>query len=248
MTAAMRVVLHGRTPWALGRTAATNPSIARGVAKRRGVRRGPYRRHLEALAMADPSFDGSSLVAADQLDAYAYMLGMYLGDGYLSGIPGFCRLEVALDAKYPALIERCAEAMRILRPDVKVARSREKDGCVVLTSYGWRWLGLFPHHGRGRKHLRKIELREWQRGIVRRRPYEFIRGLIESDGCRSVRRQDGKDYPFYSFNNRSQDIIEMFCWACDLVGLHYTRPRPDCVSIARRRDVADMDRMVGRKD
>ncbi len=175
------------------------------------------------------------------------MLGMYLGDGFLAGLPGSCRFEIALDAKYPALVETCAAAMEALYPERKVRRRTMKANCIVVYSHGWRWLALFPHHGRGRKHERHIELADWQRDLIRESPLAFISGLIDSDGCRSIRRQDGHEYPFYSFDNQSSDIIGFFCWACDLVGIHYTRPKSRTVSIARRADVGFLDRELKRK-
>lgn len=245
--ARMAAGMRGRTGWATGKTAATDPRIARGVEKRRGVKRGMYKRHREALGIDGPLPCGREFLAAPLFDTYVYMLGMFLGDGYLHGLPGSCRLEIALDAKYPALVETCAEAMSVLYPDHKVTRLTTKANCVVVYSYGWRWLALFPHSGSGRKHLRRIELAEWQQELVRGSPLQFIRGLIESDGCRSVRHQDGHEYPFYSFDNRSTDIIGFFCWACDLIGIHYTKPKPSTVSIARRPDVAFLDQVIGRK-
>jgi hypothetical protein len=44
---------------------------------------------------------------------------------------------------------------------------------------------LFPQHGPGRKHERPIVLAGWQQSITRRHPKQLIRGLIDSDGCRS---------------------------------------------------------------
>ena len=243
----MAAGMRGRVGWATGKTAATDSRIARGVEKRRGVKRGMYRRHREALGIDAPLPCGRDLLSGSQLATYVYMLGMYLGDGYLAGLPGSCRFEIALDAKYPGLVDSCAEAMQSLYPEHKVARLATKRNCVVVYSYGWRWLALFPHHGRGHKHDRLIELQEWQRDLVRTWPFQFIRGLIDSDGCRSIRRQGGKEYPFYSFDNRSNDIIGFFCWACDLVAVHYTRPKQTTVSIARRRDVALLDARLARK-
>ena len=43
---------------------------------------------------------------------------------------------------------------------------------------------LFPQHGPGKKHERPIALDHWQQDIVDAHPWEFIRGLIHSDGCR----------------------------------------------------------------
>ena len=117
----------------------------------------------------------------------------------------------------------------------------------VSDSYGWRWLALFPHHGPGRKHERKIALLDWQRAIVDMCPVDFLGGLVDSDGCRSVRHQDGKDYPFYSFDNRSLDILSLFCETCDKLGVHYSRPKVQTVSVARRADVAYLDSVLARK-
>jgi len=47
----------------------------------------------------------------------------------------------------------------------------------------------------------------------------FVRGCIESDGCRHRRIVNGKDYPAYSFDNRSEDILTLFTWACGLIGI-----------------------------
>jgi len=47
---------------------------------------------------------------------------------------------------------------------------------------------LFPQHGPGRKHQRKIELEEWQDVILRKFPGDFPRGLFHSDGWRGVNR------------------------------------------------------------
>lgn len=238
--------MRGRIGWATGKTAATDERIARGVEKRRGVPRGMYRRHREALGIGVDAPQGAQFVGEEQWHAYAYLLGMYLGDGYLAGLPRSCRLEISLDAKYPALVDSCEGVMRLVWPGHNVARL-ERTGCVVLYSYGWRWLALFPHHGPGRKHERKIALLDWQRAIVDMCPVDFLGGLVDSDGCRSVRHQDGKDYPFYSFDNRSLDILSLFCETCDKLGVHYSRPKVQTVSVARRADVAYLDSVLARK-
>ena len=77
------------------------------------------------------------------------------------------------------------------------------------------WPEAFPQHGPGRKHHRRIELAGWQREIVDRFPREFLRGLLHSDGCRTVNRfttllPSGRiaeyAYPRWFFSNRSADI------------------------------------------
>ena len=50
---------------------------------------------------------------------YAYLLGMYLGDGCLSPHPrGVFKLRVSLDARYPGIVEECEDAVRALMPAV----------------------------------------------------------------------------------------------------------------------------------
>jgi hypothetical protein len=104
---------------------------------------------------------------------------------------------------------------------------------------------LFPQHGRGRKHTRRIVLESWQREIIDWYPEDFLRGCIESDGSRHRRIVNGKNYPAYSFCNKSEDILALFTQACDLVGVRWRRANAMVISIARRPDVARLDAMFG---
>jgi hypothetical protein len=56
-------------------------------------------------------------------------------------------------------------------------------------------------HGRGKEHLRKIELAPWQQVIASAHPERLLRGLIQSDGCRVLNRVNGTIYPRYQFTN-----------------------------------------------
>jgi hypothetical protein len=91
-----------------------------------------------------------------------------------------------------------------------------------------RWPEAFPQHGPGRNHNRKIELVPWQREIVDRFPQEFVRGLLHSDGCRTINRfktrlRSGRvaeyAYPRCFFSNRSDDIRGLFCEYCERLGI-----------------------------
>jgi len=126
-------------------------------------------------------------------------------------------------------------------------RRRGTANVLVVSACGQCWLDLIPQHGPGRKHTRPIVLLDWQRGIVIREPLSFLRGLIESDGCRYVRHVDGHDYGAYDFVNRSEDILTLFGWACDLLGIGHTRPNECTMSIARRKNVARLDEEFGPK-
>jgi hypothetical protein len=90
---------------------------------------------------------------------------------------------------------------------------------------------------------------------VARHPGRFLRGLFHSDGCRisnwTRRRVAGEwkryEYPRYVFTNKSQDILGLCAAALDQLGIAYTRPRADTISVARRAAVAALDVHVGPK-
>jgi hypothetical protein len=177
---------------------------------------------------------------------YAYLLGLYLGDGCLSWHRrNVYHLRITLDAKYPGIIAECVRAMAIVSG--RVVGQTRAPGCIVVGAYWKHWPCLFPQHGAGPKHKRTIGLLPWQRDITRERPGRLLRGLIHSDGCRILNRVNGTDYPRYHFSNKSSGIREIFCTACDDYGAHWTLPRWDVLSIARRPDVARLDLAVGPK-
>jgi hypothetical protein len=183
-------------------------------------------------------------------NAYAHLLGLYLGDGCISELARTCRLRIALDARYPGIVASAARAMQAVRPDGVVSLV-SAPGCIVVSSYWRAWPTVFPQHGPGRKHERRIELADWQLVFTHAAPEALIRGLIESDGSRYVANQrvGGKVYRYarYEFSNRSDDIKRIFCEHLDLLGIGWTRPNAMSVAIARRADVAAVDRFVGPK-
>jgi hypothetical protein len=185
--------------------------------------------------------------------AYAYLLGLYLGDGCLSAHRrGVYRLRVVLDVAYPAVINECADAMREVlphnRPNVQAKR---KERAVEVSTYSKHLPCLFPQHAPGRKHEREIRLVDWQRKIVERYPHELLRGLIHSDGCRFTNTvwhaEKAYRYPRYNFTNRSDDIRRIFCDACDLLGVEWRVMNRWDISVARRKSVARLDQFVGPK-
>ena len=118
--------------------------------------------------------------------AYAYLLGLYLGDRCLN--PKGQQLMISLDAGYPGIVELAELAIRRTMPATRTRRYMPKDSVVRVLAATVAWREAFPQHGRGRKHERKIELVEWQREITGAFPREFLRGLIHSDGCRTMNR------------------------------------------------------------
>ncbi|SBT47933.1 transcriptional regulator [Micromonospora narathiwatensis] len=182
------------------------------------------------------------------LGQYAYLLGLYLGDGHLV-IARVPVLRIFCADAWPDLITACENAMRkVLATSVQRV---QKQGCVAVQSYGKHWPCLFPQHGPGKKHERPIVLADWQRRIVEACPGDFLRGLFHSDGCRVSNRVTvrGKQYvyPRYMFVNESTDIMGLCQWALDLLGIAWRMNRRNCLSVARRDAVATPDHHVGPK-
>lgn len=189
---------------------------------------------------------------------YSYLLGLYLGDGHIVRKPRQNRLCVSCTLSWPGLTDRAEQAMRQVMPAARTSR-RRRDGCVEVMSYSAHRPCLFPQHGPGRKHERRIALEAWQQGIVDAYPWELIRGLIHSDGCRvtnwTTRTVAGKpkryEYPRYFFTNKSDDFRDLFTDTLRKVGVEWTvlarGNDPFNVSIARKSSVAMMDANVGPK-
>lgn len=181
--------------------------------------------------------------------AYAYLLGLYLGDGCISrGARDVFRLRIALDKKYPEIIAECAAAMEAVVPWNSVHQQLTPKNYVEVHAYSKSWPCLFPQHGAGKKHERRIELTDWQEDLVDLVPSLLIRGLIHSDGCRFTNTgRGGWSAPRYVFTNFSEDIKQIFCQACDRLDLRWTTAPPKSVYVSRKDDVARLDEFVGPK-
>ena len=177
---------------------------------------------------------------------YCYLLGLYLGDGYINRSARVWRLRVTLDSRYPQIIADCCRAMEDLMIG-QHAYTLARGGCVDVSMYSKRWPSLFPQLGPGRKHERDIRLETWQQTLVNRDTEGFIRGLIHSDGCRVVANDRGVRSVRYHFSNRSDDIIGLYCAALDTLGIPWTRPSAHDVAVYRKKAVARLDEFVGPK-
>ncbi|NNN37572.1 helix-turn-helix domain-containing protein [Streptomyces sp. S3(2020)] len=192
--------------------------------------------------------------------AYSYLLGLYLGDGHIiqNRAMRSPSLSITCAESHPGLMDLCENAMRSVFPNNSVCRVRRK-GCRDVKLYSMHLWCLFPQHGPGKKHDRLIALEPWQQEIVDAHPWEFIRGLIHSDGCRitnwTTRLVAGErkryEYPRYFFTNKSDDIRKLFTDTLDLVGVEWTTlargSDPFNISVARKASVALLDTHVGPK-
>ena len=192
--------------------------------------------------------------------AHSYLLGLYLGDGHIiqNRAMRAPSLSITCAEAHPGLMDECERGMRSVFPGNSVCRVRRK-GCREVKLYSMHLWCLFPQHGPGKKHERPIVLEPWQQEIVDAHPWEFIRGLIHSDGCRitnwTTRLVGGErkryEYPRYFFTNKSDDIRKLCTDTLDKVGVEWTTlargSDPFNISVARKASVALMDTHVGPK-
>jgi hypothetical protein len=229
----------------------------REVARRTGLprttignwRRNPDRSHRSRAAEAD----WRPVAAA----AYCYALGLYLGDGYIARSGNSARLSLTLDASHRQIAEEAGKALSQLFPEARVHMYRRLvRGTAEVQLSDPSLPYAFPHCGPGHKHEREIALQPWQADLTSEHPESLLRGLIHSDGCRTVNRfstvlPSGRlkqyVYPRYFFSNLSSDIRQIFCDHCDLLGIRWTLSNPRNVSIANREGVALLDTFVGPK-
>ncbi len=128
---------------------------------------------------------------------------------------------------------------------------------VVLQICNVALLAAFPQHGPGRKHHRRIELTDWQLELTRAHPGALVRGLIHSDGCRTINRfttklpsgrVSGVRLPALLLlqrvgrHPRRSSASTANCSAC--AGRQSNRRN---ISISHRKSVAIMDEVVGPK-
>ncbi|MDL2082054.1 helix-turn-helix domain-containing protein [Streptomyces sp. GXMU-J15] len=245
------------------RAGARNADVARSLNVPKGTI--SYWKHVDRAKRGEcpgrkaapcPRCDGRPLDEA----AYSYLLGLYLGDGHISHYSEHRapNLMIACTDSWPGLMEACEKSMLAVFPGNSVCRVRRK-GCHNVKVYSKHLPCLFPQHGPGKKHERRIALEPWQQDIVSARPWDFIRGLIHSDGCRitnwTVRTVNGErkryEYPRYLFANKSADIRQLYTNALHQVGVEWTclarNGEPFNVSVARKASVALMDEHVGPK-
>lgn len=214
--------------------------------QRRGLPRGQVQSSVPCPRCTTAPLDG---------EAYAALLGWYLGDGHLRRQRrGVYALHVYNDQTYPGITQDVIDLMRRVKPGGR-PHTRLVPGCVVITVSWKHWPCLFPQHGPGRKHERMLGMTAWQWAIVEEHPAAFLRGLFHSDGCRvhnwATRTVAGErkryEYGRWQFSNRSEEILGWCGDALDLLEIPWRRSHRWAISVSRRDAVATLDRLIGLK-
>ena len=109
------------------------------------------------------------------VDIALRLSGVGILDGHIvRGRKDVYVLAIACSDDWPGLMTAARLALRAVMPTSSVSCVHQT-GCTMVKSYSKHWPCLFPQHGPGRKHVRKIELQRWQDIIVGKYPGAFAR-------------------------------------------------------------------------
>ena len=170
---------------------------------------------------------------------YSYLLGQYLGDGYINKTTRTYRLRIFNDIKNVSLNEFIIRKLSDAFPKNKV-NSYKLNNVIVTYVYSNKIPNLFPQHGKGLKNSRNVELLDWQREIM---DYQYLlAGLLHSDGCAYFDR----GYRMYSFKNTSKDILNIFIDCCNALNLSYSKTK-NYIYIRKRESVSWVYKNIGDK-
>lgn len=212
---------------------------------------------LPILKISDPSgkhygFESRRPYQVVDPKAYSYILGQYLGDGYINKTNhnNCYKLRIFTNSRDTELIQTIVQNLQAVFSKNKIGIYKQKHAnCVEVYMYSNQLPDLFPQHGPDRKHTRPIILSEEQRIVLDTYPWEFLKGLIHSDGC----RYKGMGLIQYNFCNKSKDIINLFCEYLEKCGVQYTqhyKSKTDShiVSIYKRTEVAKLEEHIGKRN
>ena len=119
----------------------------------------------------------------------SYVVGLALGDGNLSNPNGRAiRLRITCDKKYPLLIQRILNSLKLLLPDNKVSIVDRKENYLDISVHSNHLEKIIPWKiGKGSKFIQKASVpdRIKQDG---RYKINCLKGLIETDGSIYVDR------------------------------------------------------------
>ena len=184
---------------------------------------------------------------------YAYVLGAYLGDGYICKHPRCHRLRIFCNRREEGVKHDIRHALSVLLPYNKISLVPSKtEQCDAISCYSQSLVTLFPQHGPGMKHTRPIILEPWQEEIVNSHSEQFAKGLIHSEGYRwsKPRKTMPTDYVWYGFVNRSLDIIRLFEEALNRLKIRYKtrlQKRPIWVVWIMGEETKRLDKFVTHK-
>lgn len=202
-------------------------------------------------------FDPEKYIKDNNLEKeYSYILGLYLGDGYISKQSRTFKMRICLDIKYDNLNLFAIQKLSTLFPNNKPHVLKLKNKItnlfnqIILSIHNNNLNLLFPQYGVGKKHLREIKLTKWQTDII---DYKYLLlGFFHSDGCYYYNKTS-KSFS-YSFTNFSTDIINIYKQCCEKNNLSFFVTKANAkngikyqVVVGRKKDVEIFNNIFGTK-
>lgn len=152
---------------------------------------------------------------------YAYVIGLYLGDGCISKFARTSRLRLYFHShNNEDIINRATLSLNKIFPKNNISRYNQLHvNCSVVGVYNKNLPDLFPQHGTGKKHSRDVSLKPSQLDLMTDAYARFIlAGLHDSDGCmyhEQLRRR-------FVFTNTSPDIIDIYKKVLEMYAIEFT--------------------------
>lgn len=216
------------------------------IAKELGVPRGTVRYWLQnnGVPQRQPKYPPILEHLEEHKEDYAYLLGLYLGDGDISKVRKTLRLRIFLDSKHVEIEQKVKGALQRVFYKNKTTsyKAHKNSNCKTVYVYYSKIDDYFLPGGLGRKHTRPIVLHDWQTKIIKEVPAPFLVGLIHSDGS----RYQSRGRWFYNFTNKSKDIIDLFIDTANQLGIKYRvrfvpQAQKYMVEITRKAEVIKLD-------
>ena len=202
----------------------------------------PWCARAGVLHEGRPRDDTPPDLASLPREAYAYLLGMYLGDGWLSRNGSSWMLRIALDEAYQGIVAECERALREVSQDGPLFARREGPTAWSSAQRGIHGRSCSPSTVRGGSTTAGLNLPTGSRRSSRRPHSASCEASSTSDGWRGLNRVYAKgkryEYPRYQFSNRSDDIRKLFTDVCDRLDVEWRQWTRYHVSVARRKSVA----------
>jgi len=123
------------------------------------------------------------MIARDDKVTLAYVIGVAMGDGNLSNPNGRAvRLRITCDRKYPFLIKKIKNSIKIVAPKNKISEIKRTDRASDISCYSNDWESVLGWKAqKGSKIKQNISIPRW---IFTNKSYykSCLCGLIETDG------------------------------------------------------------------
>jgi len=192
-------------------------------------------------------FNPEKYIVENKLEnTYSYILGLYLGDGYINKMKRTYRLRIFNTKEYEQLNNHIKRQLQILFPNNKIGFVDFKSYLSIHVYSNKLIPHLFPQNGIGRKHTRNIKLVDWQKRIISHK--HLLMGLFHSDGTFYYRKNKKNIYPAYGFRNESDDIHEIFQNCCRNLNISYTFSiKRKNTNIYKNNDVIKLKEIIGTK-